>query len=333
MKEAVIEYKYLNYVLNELGDEIIVEHPLARERLLEIDYANEKIAVEKPVILETYFKGVYSPRTLLKDSLQIAGLLPYLNIGEVVSYVKSEYEKIRPGEYKHPPLIMVALDTNVLYNWFISNYLQDVRELNILVSETVFNEIYYRMTKSVDDFELRVYRRLAQHFTGHTLDFKFEPLDSRKARLAYYEYEQLKNMFKVIPCKGERYGDIYLVKSYAYFRRETGADIILLTFDDKIRELARTHGLKTLYIKQQPNIGKIVFDYTKLPQLLYILATYFITITLRAKSKWATINILWKGKNSEDWLKGLVRVEGNINLEKLLKYIKLQKRLTSQYDT
>ena len=60
MKEAVIEYKYLNYVLNELGDEIIVEHPLARERLLEIDYANEKISVENPVIRGVYFKGVFN---------------------------------------------------------------------------------------------------------------------------------------------------------------------------------------------------------------------------------------------------------------------------------
>ncbi|HJX04371.1 MAG TPA: hypothetical protein VJ489_00985 [Thermoplasmata archaeon] len=257
----------------------------------------------------------------LRNCLLWSGFLDYRNEAEITKKLMELREESRDPN-KRPRPLFVAVDTNILYDRFLSRHLPlkddatgtsvDARDFRYVLSEIVQMEIDSKITHKYSRDEIR---GLATSVRHPELLREFSNASGRReriAKLAFNEMNYLLNELRALRIKGtavrgKERNDIEIAQSYKAWARAGDYDVFLLTADEDMVNHARTSELMTLQLElpfSVPEHSRI--DPWKVSDLLYDLAVTFGAITLTNEN----IILLgeWGGKSSSDYLRENVRV-------------------------
>jgi len=340
VKAIKIEYDYLPLFLNKIVEkEFSVYSLILNQPLYRVNYKEGRIDSIYSIVPYDWFTCEKPSDIWLRDVFQTAGVLQYPNLDSVLREIREEAEKRSNITVGKPGVLVVAVDSNILYNWFISNYLVDVPNIGIAVSSIVEDEVLFNAhcESRLATRRKKLVRELRRTFQNRGIqppEFihdKINLIESRKAILALVELERIKKRFNVyqrIPGRGR--GDKGIVESYNIFKEKHGFPLIFLTMDDRSRVYASMLNLENLFLEQYNRVtpGLLRFDYMKLPQLIYITATYFIAIRVTGERGWMDIYAEWRGKTLDDWYKGIIYVKSLLE-EKVCHEIKLLKNIAN----
>ncbi|RLG02192.1 MAG: hypothetical protein DRN61_06915 [Thaumarchaeota archaeon] len=243
----------------------------------------------------------------LLDALVTGGALPPPNLdrvrGEVAEFTASRLR----GVFDRPREPVVALDTNALYARLVSRHLADVKGLSVAISRSVLCELDHAAQREVGDRDLSALVVDRARFT-EAVPLGSPSLKARKAYVALLEREALRTWLKVYEAGGYRRGDEAVVEDYRKLS-QMNVDLVLLTSDEKMRASASHAGIPSIFVEQPRDARKARLTPRNLASTLYALAAYFGYIKLSSGIETLHVKTLWRGKRSEDWLKGLVELK------------------------
>jgi len=257
----------------------------------------------------------------LRNCLLSSGFLDYKNEAEIARKLVDLRDEARDPN-KRPRPVFVAVDTNILYNRFLSRHLpvrdgsgrSSVRatDFRYVLSEIVQMEIDSHITHKYDRDEIQA---LASVLAHPEILREFANASGRRTRvskLAFNEMNHLLTELKALrikgtPVRGKERNDIEIAQSYKHWARGGDYDVFLLTADEDMVNHARTSELMTLQLELPfavPEHARI--DPWKISDLLYDLAVTFGAISLDN----AGILLLgeWGGKSSSDYQGERVKV-------------------------
>lgn len=250
----------------------------------------------------------------LRNCLLSSGFLNYKNEGEIVDRLLTLREEARDPN-KRPRPVFMAVDTNILYERFLSRHLPltdatgrtlQAEDFRYVVSELVLLEIDSKITHKYSREELRA---LGQTFAHPELLPEFSNGSGRRTRLAKlaineigYLLTQLRALrIKGTAAKDKEKNDIEIAQSYKNWARSNDYDVAIITADEDMVSHARTSELMPLQLEmpfEVPQHARI--DPWKMSDLIYDLAITFGVIALENEG----IRVFgeWAGKSSSDYL-------------------------------
>ncbi len=344
MEEEAISLDEITILLNILanyGENFEIYSPLLKIGLITFNYydltkfhvidkpsytniINEFLnKIRPPIMKQTIemLKGELPDYSKLRDALQISGVLEFINTNQILEKLDEEI-KSRPSIEKPKPLFL-ALDTGVLYNRFATNYLTKLStKPNIVISPVVLGEINRLIDSKINPTIISLMRHLFKHIANidEIIYSTIPSFKARKALLALAERVRIEKSLGPVYIPPQEYyghGDQAIIDSYLDFSKSRNCDIILLTFDDKMRGKATNLGLGSLLILQPSTLEIKEYlkpTYETLKHLIYILAIYYIIITIRCGIYQFTIKGVWKGKKIEDWINERVKISSSEEL-------------------
>ena len=263
----------------------------------------------------------------LRNCLLSSGFLDYKNEGEIAKTLADLRDEARDPN-KRPRPVFVALDTNILYNKFLSRHLPmrdgmsdrtvDSEDFRYVLSEVVQQEIDNRITHKYTREEIGA---LSALFAHKELLNEFRNASGRRGRVAKQAFGEMNFVMtelRALRIKGRSTGDrerndIAIAQSYKEWARGGDYDVLLLTADEDMINHARMSELMTLQMElpfDVPEHGRI--DPWAVTDLLYDLAVTFGAVSL--ENEGVTLLGEWGGKTSGDYarenLKAVLRDDG-----------------------
>ncbi len=257
----------------------------------------------------------------LRNCLLSSGFLDYKNEAEIARKLVDLRDEARDPN-KRPRPVFVAVDTNILYNRFLSRHFPmrdesrassvEATDFRYVLSEIVQIEIDSKITHKYSRDEIQALAGVLAH---PELLREFANASGRRervAKLAFNEMNHLLTELKALRIKGsavrgKERNDIEIAQSYKHWARGGDYDVFLLTADEDMVNHARTSELMTLQLELPfavPEHSRI--DPWKTSDLLYDLAVTFGAISLDN----AGMLLLgeWGGKSSSDYQREKVKV-------------------------
>jgi len=257
----------------------------------------------------------------LRNCLLSCGFLNYRNEPEITKRLLELREEARDPN-KRPRPVFVAVDTNILYDRFLSRHLPmtnqstgetvDAHDFRYVVSEIVQMEIDSRITHKYSREEIQGLAAVMGHAELLREFSNGSGRRERIAKLAFNEMTYLLSELRALRIKGTQVrgreeNDIAIAQSYKQWARQGDYDVFLLTADEDMINHARTSELMTLQLELPfavPEHARI--DPWNLSNLLYDLA---LTLGLVSLDNEETLIFgEWGGKGSSDYLHENVKV-------------------------
>lgn len=259
--------------------------------------------------------------TDLRNCLLSSGFLDYRNEPEITKKLLDLRDEARDPN-KRPRPLFVALDTNILYNRFLSRHLPlidessgrslDATDFRYVLSEIVQMEIDTKITHKYSREEVQ---GLASVMAHPELLKEFSNASGRRERTAKLAFNEMNFLLgelralriKGTPTKGKERNDIEIAQSYKQWARAGDYDVFLLTADEDMVNHARTSELMTLQLELPflvPEHARI--NPWKMSDLIYDLAVVFGAISLDSED--ILVFGEWAGKGSSDFMHEHVKV-------------------------
>ncbi|MBN1678260.1 MAG: hypothetical protein JW880_06955 [Candidatus Thermoplasmatota archaeon] len=257
----------------------------------------------------------------LRNCLLSSGFLDYKNEAEVAKKLVDLRDEAKDPN-KRPKPVFVAVDTNILYNRFLSRHFPmrdesrnssvEAADFRYVLSEIVQMEVDSKITHKYSREEIQ---GLAGVLAHAELLREFANASGRRercAKLAFNEMNHLLTELKALRIKGtavrgKERNDIEIAQSYKHWARGGDYDVFLLTADEDMVNHARTSELMTLQLELPfvvPEHARI--DPWGTSDLFYDLAVTFGALSLEN----AGVLMLgeWGGKSSSDYQREKVKV-------------------------
>ena len=337
MKELILSRRELQILTNAIyrGDKryIHVSYPFYGIELFTLDINKPELTnIVRPDAFDWTRTGKkpsdrsFSPDELpsfsdLRNCLLSSGFLDYKNEAEITKKLADlKEEALNPN--KRPRPVFVAVDTNILYDRFLSRHLPlldegtgrsvEAKDFRYVLSEIVQMEIDSRITHKYSKEEIQGLGSILSH---PELLREFSNGSGRRervAKLAVNEMDYLLTELRALRIKGnaargKERNDIEIAQSYKGWARSGDYDVFLLTADEDMVSHARTSELMTLQLElpfSVPEHARI--DPWRMSDLIYDLALVFGAISLDNE------NILvfgeWGGKSSTDYINENVKI-------------------------
>jgi len=320
VKDLVMSRRELQILTNSLhrGDKryIHVSYPLYELELFTLDIGKPELT---KIVRPDAFDWARSSRkpldrsvsadelpsySDLRNCLLSSGFLDYKNEAEIATKLIYLRDEARDPN-KRPRPVFVAVDTNILYNRFLSRHFPMRDEAR---------------ASSVDAADSHKYSRdeiqgLSSVLAHPELVREFANASGRRervAKLAFNEMNHLLTELKALRIKGtavrgKERNDIEIAQSYKHWARGGDYDVFLLTADEDMVNHARTSELMTLQLELPfavPEHARI--DPWKMSDLLYDLAVTFGVVSL--DNPGMLLLGEWGGKSSSDYQGERVKV-------------------------
>ncbi len=329
MKELVMSRRELQILLNAIyrGERryVHVSYPFFDTELFTVD-------IDKPelthIVRSDAFDWARSSRkpldrsasadelpsyTDLRNCMLSSGFLSYKNEAEITRKLLDLREEARDPN-KRPRPVFVALDTNILYDRFLSRHLPlrdeagravEAQDFRYVLSEIVQMEIDSKITHKYSRDEIRA---LGETLAHPELLREFANASGRRERIAKLAFNEMNFLLtelralriKGTPVKGKERNDIEIAQSYKHWARGGDYDVFLLTADEDMVNHARTSELMTMQLELPFGIPEHArIDPWKVSDLIYDLAVTFGVISLDGD----VLLVLgeWAGKGSSDY--------------------------------
>ncbi len=257
----------------------------------------------------------------LRNCLLSCGFLNYRNEPEITKRLLELREEARDPN-KRPRPVFVAVDTNILYDRFLSRHLPltsqstgetvEAGDFRYVISEIVQMELDSKITHKYSREEIQGLAAVMAHPEFLREFSNGSGRRERIAKLAFNEMTYLLSELRALRIKGAQVrgreeNDIAIAQSYKQWARQGDYDVLLLTADEDMINHARTSELMTLQLELPfavPEHARI--DPWNLSNLLYDLA---ITLGLVSLDNEGTLIFgEWGGKASSDYLHENVKV-------------------------
>lgn len=337
MKELVMSRRELQVLTNAIyrGDRryIHVSYPFYDIELFTLDIGKPELT---KIVRPDAFDWARSSRkpldrsvsadelpsyTDFRNCLLSSGFIDYKNEKEIARKLLELREEARDPN-KRPRPVFVAVDTNILYNRFLSRHFPlsddsglaslEATDFRYVLSEVVQMEVDSKITHKYSKDEIR---GLASSFAHPEFLKEFSNASGRRertAKLAFNEMNYLLTDLRALRVKGtatrgKERNDIEIAQSYKYWARGGDYDVFLLTADEDMVNHARTSELMTLQLElpfSVPEHSRI--DPWKMSDLLYDLTVTFGVIGLTNEG--LIVFGEWGGKSSTDYQHENVKV-------------------------
>jgi hypothetical protein len=256
----------------------------------------------------------------LKNCLLSSRFLSYKNEKEVARELADLRDEVRDPN-KRPRPVFVAIDTNVLYERFLSRHMPlsdtesgrtvDASDFRYALSEIVQIEVDSKITHKYSRDEIQGLTAALGH--GDLLK-EFSNGSGRRERLAKLAFNEMNHVMTELkalrvrgtPTRGKEENDIEIAQSYRNWARNGQYDVLLLTADEDMVNHARTSELMTLQLEfpyDVPEHGRL--DPWRASDLIYDLAAVFGVIGLNDSM---LVFGEWAGKSSSDYQRENVKV-------------------------
>jgi len=257
----------------------------------------------------------------LRNCLLSSGFLGYKNEAEVARKLVDLRDEARDPN-KRPRPVFVALDTNILYNRFLSRHFPmrdesrgssvDASDFRYVLSEIVQMEIDSKITHKYSREEIHGLSSVLAHPELVRELANASGRRERAAKLAFNEMNHLLTELKALrikgtPVRGKERNDIEIAQSYKRWARGGDYDVFLLTADEDMVNHARTSELMTLQLELPYDVPEHArINPWKMSDLLYDIAIAFGAVALDNPG----IILLgeWGGKSSSDYQGERVKV-------------------------
>lgn len=257
----------------------------------------------------------------LRNCLLSSGFIGYKNEKDITKDLLELREQARDPN-KRPRPVFVAVDTNILYNRFLSRHLPlrdeatgrtvEADDFRYVLSEIVRLEIDSKITHKYSRDEIQALSRL---FSRPELLREFHNASGRRERMAKLASNEMTYLLtelralriKGTPVRGKEKNDIEIAASYKEWARAGDYDVLLLTADEDMVSHARTNELMTMQLElpyEVPEHARI--NPWKMSDLLYDLALSMGVISL--DNEGVLILGEWAGKGSTDYLRENVKL-------------------------
>jgi hypothetical protein len=260
--------------------------------------------------------------TDLRNCLLSSGFLDYKNEPEITQKLADlRDEAMNPNRRPRP--VFVAVDTNILYDRFLSRHLPladertgrivEAKDFRYVLSEIVQIEVDSKITHKYSREEIQGMSSLVEH---PELLKEFSNASGRRERIAKLAFNEMSYLLtelralriKGSPAKGKERNDIEIAQSYKDWARSGDYDVFLLTADEDMVNHARTSELMTLQLElpfEVPEHARI--DPWRMSDLIYDLAVVFGVVSL--DNMGITVFGEWGGKSSTDYMSENVKVQ------------------------
>jgi hypothetical protein len=257
----------------------------------------------------------------LRNCLLSCGFLSYKNEPEIAKRLLELREEARDPN-KRPRPVFVAVDTNILYDRFLSRHLpltsqstgETVRayDFRYVVSEIVQMELDSRITHKYSREEIQGLAAVLGHAELLREFSNGSGRRERIAKLAFNEMTYLMSELRALRIKGTQVrgkeeNDIAIAQSYKQWARQGDYDVFMLTADEDMVNHARTSELMTMQLELPfavPEHARI--DPWNLSNMLYDLALTLGLVSIDDEK--ILIFGEWGGKGSLDYLHENVKV-------------------------
>jgi hypothetical protein len=337
VKELVLSRKELQILTNAIyrGDKryIHVSYPFYGKELFTLDIEKPELTkivrpdafdwtrTERKPLDRSFSADELPSYSDLRNCLLSSGFLDYRNEPEITQKLLDLRDEAKDPN-KRPRPVFVAVDTNILYNRFLSRHLPLVDErsgkiveatdFRYVLSEIVQMEIDSKIIHKYSKEELQGLAAVVSH---PELLKEFSNASGRReriAKLAFNEMNFLQTELRALrikgsAAKGKEWNDIEIAQSYKAWARGGDYDVFLLTADEDMVNHARTSELMTLQLELPfavPEHSRI--DPWRMSDLLYDLALVFGIIALDNEE--IMVFGEWGGKSSADYTGENVRV-------------------------
>jgi hypothetical protein len=337
VKELVLSRKELQILTNAIyrGDKryIHVSYPFYELELFTLDISKPELTnivrVEAFDWTRTGKKPSnrsFSPDELpsfsdLRNCLLSSGFLDYKNEAEITQKLADLRDEAK-NPNKRPRPVFVAVDTNILYDRFLSRHLPlldessgrtvEATDFRYVLSEIVQQEIDSKITHKYSREEIQGLSSLVGH---PELLREFSNASGRRERIAKLAFNEMGYLLTELRAlrikgsgtKGKERNDIEIAQSYKGWARSGDYDVFLLTADEDMVNHARTSELMTLQLELPfgvPEHARI--DPWRMSDLIYDLAMVFGVISLDNED--IIVFGEWGGKSSSDYLKENIKV-------------------------
>ena len=337
MKELILSRKELQILINAIyrGDTryVHVSYPFYDLELFTMDITKPELTKIVRADAFDWARGERKPLdravsadelpsyTDLRNCLLSSGFLNYKNEEEITRKLLDLREEARDPN-KRPRPVFVAVDTNILYDRFLSRHLPlkddstggavEATDFRYVLSEIVQLEIDSKITHKYSRDEIRALGSMLSH---PELLSEFNNASGRRERIAKLAFNEMTYLLselralriKGTPAKDREFNDIEIARSYRNWARGGDYDVFLLTADEDMVNHARTSELMTLQLElpfQVPEHARI--DPWKMSDMLYDLAVTMGIVSL--DNEGILVYGEWGGKSSSDYLHENVRV-------------------------
>ena len=337
MKELIMSRRELQILTNSIyrGDKryIHVSYPFYDLELFTLDI--EKPELGKIVRPEAFDWARTSKKPLdrsfsadelpsfsdFRNCLLSSGFINYRNEAEITRELLDLREAARDPNKKPRP-VFVAVDTNILYDRFLSRHLPlkdeasgrtvEAGDFRYVLSEIVKMEIDSKITHKYSRDEIQALSAVLSHPEILREFSNGSGRRERVAKLAFNEMDYLHTELRALRIKGtmvkgKERNDIEIAQSYKYWARGGDYDVFLLTADEDMVNHARTSELTTLQLIlpfEVPEHARI--DPWRLSDLVYDLAVVFGAVSL--DNEGLLILGEWGGNSSADYTSENVKV-------------------------
>jgi len=361
VKEMVLSRRELQVVANAIyrGDTryVHVSYPFYNLELFTLDIAKPELTkivrpdafdwtrTNKKPIDRSFSADELPSFTDFRNCLLSSEFLNYKNEAEITRKLIELREESRDPN-KRPRPVFVAVDTNILYNRFLSRHLPlrddltgktvEATDFRYVLSEIVQMEIDSRITHKYSRDELQ---GLASVMSHPELLKEFGNASGRRervAKLAFNEMTFVQTELKALRIKGtpardREMSDIEIARSYKQWARNGDFDVFLLTADEDMVNHARTGELMTLQLELPfavPEHARI--DPWNVSDLIYDLAVTFGLISL--DNEHMLVLGEWGGKSSADYMRENVKVRfgDDAKFPDILKQLELCRKVLGQ---
>ncbi|HEQ78808.1 MAG TPA: hypothetical protein ENN76_00920 [Euryarchaeota archaeon] len=338
-----------NAIHEQTSGEVVIHFPFYDTDLFRYDMYKDEIRYIVPSwrfqkAKDSFTNGMSpfmsqdAPRWVdMKDSFMKAGVLPYQNFHDV----KLSLEKVlneTDDRSLHPKNPVLALDTNILYNRFVSRSMDFIGanrkvgrgDFKYVISTLVREELDSQIVKkyypqSISEMEKRYNRgEIAKEFSNGSAR------NNRKAKDAIVEMRHvIRDLgasiadFREERPKDKEVMDRAIVKSYLDFQNDTGTRVILLTCDQDMAFHASNAGLPSIVISIPYHVpNHLRMNPKRWARVLHSLAIGYGIIEIRGV---ATLYSEWRGKDHNSYEREEVKVyiEDKKMYDKVARWLKL----------
>jgi len=361
VKELVLSRRELQVVANAIyrGDTryVHVSYPFYDVELFTLDIEKPELSkivrpdafdwtrTNKKPINRSFSADELPSFSDLRNCLLSSEFLNYKNEAEITRKLLELREEARDPN-KRPRPVFVAVDTNILYDRFLSRHLPlrddstgrsvEATDFRYVLTEIVQMEIDSKITHKYSREELQ---GLASVLSHPELLKEFANASGRRERVAKLAFNEMTFVLtelkalriKGTPARDKEMNDIEIARSYKQWARGGDFDVFLLTADEDMVNHARTGELMTLQLELPfavPEHARI--DPWKITDLIYDLAITFGLISL--DNEQMLVLGEWGGKSSSDYMRENVKVRFG-NEEKfpaILKQLEMCRKVLGQ---